>query len=63
MHLVKESALCWKEQQQQNIGIPTFKLPAITKKDFMTDPLTIILNNFGTLLGNRIKVSCSNEPN
>jgi len=29
------------------IGFPTFKLPASTKKSFLTDLLYIIFDNFG----------------
>ena len=31
MILMKESVLILKEKQQNNIGVPTFKLPASTK--------------------------------
>ena len=34
MHLMKESAVSLKEKQQNNIGIPTFDLPARTKHVF-----------------------------
>jgi len=44
---MNESVLNFEEKQQQhNLGLPTFKLPASTKKSFKTYPLNIILDDF-----------------
>ena len=59
---MKESLLSLKKKQH-NIGLPSFKLRVSTKKNFMTDLLNIMFDDFGIwLLGYRIKFSCLYIP-
>ena len=39
---MKESVLSFDEKNQHNLGFPSFKLPAILKFFFKTNPLNII---------------------